>query len=101
LLTLEKDAVIVTGVDVLTLLVVTEKVCEVAPDGTTTEAGTPAAALELESATATPPLPAAAVNVTVPVPGWPLVMVPGLTETLLSAAGAGLIVRPKVAFTPE
>jgi hypothetical protein len=74
----------------------------VEPWGTVTLEGTVAAVvLELESDTTTPPLPAADVRVTVPVPVRPPVMVLGLTETLLRAAGAGLTVSPKVALTPE
>ena len=77
-------------------------VAEVKPAGTVTLAGTLAAvALELESVTTAPPVPAAAVRLTVPVPVWPLAMVLGLTETLLSAAGGGLIVTPNVMLTPE
>ena len=82
--------------------VVTVKVAEVAPCATVTLEGTLAAVvLELESDTTTPPVPAAVVRVTVPVPVWPLTIVPGLTETLLRAAGGGLTVIPNVAFTPE
>jgi hypothetical protein len=42
---------------------------------------------ELESDISAPPDPAAAVRLTVPVPDWPPMIVAGLTETLLSAAG--------------
>jgi hypothetical protein len=55
---------------------------------------------ELESDISAPPDPAAAVRLTVPVPDWPPMIVAGLTETLLSAAGGGLAVRPKVSLTP-
>jgi hypothetical protein len=66
---------------------VTVKVAEVEPCGTITLDGTVAAlVLELNSDTTAPPLPAADVRVTVPVPVWPLTMLLGLTETLLSAA---------------
>ena len=86
----------------LTVPAVTVNVAEVEPCGIVTVEGTLAAAVfELESETVTPPLPAAAVRLTVPVPDWPLTMVLGLTDTLLSAAGGGLIVTPNVAFTPE
>jgi hypothetical protein len=81
---------------------VTVKVADVEPCATVTLEGTLAAVvLELESATATPPVPAASVRLTVPVPDWPLTIVLGLTETLLSAAGGGVTVTPNVAFTPE
>jgi hypothetical protein len=98
----EKDAVRVAEVDVLTLPVLTENVAEVEPAGTVTEDGTLAAVvLELESDTETPPLPAAAVKLTVPVPDWPLTIVLGLTEILLSAGGTGLTVTPNVTLVPE
>ena len=78
------------------------KVADVEPWGTVTLEGTVAAVvLELESDTTTPPVPAADVRVTVPVPVKPPTIVLGLTETLLRAAGAGLTVSPKLAFTPE
>ena len=75
---------------------------ELEPAGTVTLEGTLAAALlELASDTATPPVPAAAVRVTVPVPELPLLIVLGLTKTLLNATGGGVTVRPNVAFTLE
>jgi hypothetical protein len=37
--------------------------------------------------------------VTVPVPDWPLTIVLGLTETLLSAAATGFTVIPAVLLT--
>ena len=81
---------------------VTVNVADVDPAGTVTLAGTLAAVvLELESVTTTPPVPAAEVRLTVPVPVWPLTIVLGLTETLLSAAAGGLMVTPNVLFTPE
>jgi hypothetical protein len=81
---------------------VTVNVTEVEPAGTVTLNGTVAAVvLELASDTATPPVPAAAVRVTVPVAVCPLTIVLGLTETLLRAAGGGVIVTPNVALTPE
>ena len=81
---------------------VTVNVAEVDPVGTVTLAGTLAAVvLELESVTTAPPVPAAAVRVTVPVPDWPLTIVLGLTEMLLSAAGGAVMVSPKVLLTLE
>ena len=99
-LTLAQEALKVTEVAAVTLLVVTENVAEVEPCGIITEAGTVALEFELESDTTAPPDPAAAVRLTVPVPDWPPTIVAGLTETLLSAAGGGLAVRPKVSLTP-
>jgi hypothetical protein len=90
----------VIEVAVVTLPVVTETVAEVEPCGIITEAGTVALEFELESDISAPPDPAAAVRLTVPVPDWPPTIVAGLTETLLSAAGGGLAVRPKVSLTP-
>jgi hypothetical protein len=92
----------VTGVEALTLPAFTVNVAELDPGGIDTLEGTLATAgLELESDTATPPAPAGAVRLTVPVPVSPLMMLPGLTATLLSAGGGGLTVIPKVAFTAE
>jgi hypothetical protein len=65
--TLPALAVIVTGVDAVTALVVTVKPALVAPWATETLAGTLAVAgLELDSVTGKPPTGAAAVSVTVP-----------------------------------
>ena len=101
-LTPEYEAVKVAPVEELTVPAVTVNVAEVEPAGTVTLEGTLAAvALELESDTATPPVPAASVRATVPVPVWPLTIVLGLTEMLLSAAAGGLMVTLKVAFTVE
>jgi hypothetical protein len=89
-------------VEVVTVPAVTVNVAVVAPDATVTLAGTLAAVeLELESETTAPLVPAAAVRVTVPVPVLPLMIVLGLTETLLSAAAGGLMVTPNVLLTPE
>jgi hypothetical protein len=92
----------VTEVAVLTLPEVTVKVTEVAPCGTVTVAGTPAAEVfELATDTTAPPDGAAAVSVTVPVPDCPLTMVLGETETALRAVATGSTVRLKVAVPPE
>ena len=89
-------------VEELTVPAVTVNVAEVEPAGTVTLDGTlTAVVLELESEMPTPPVPAAAVRVMVPVPDWPLTIVAGLTEMLLSAAAGGLMVTPKVVLTPE
>ena len=78
------------------------KVVEVAPCGTVTLDGTPAAVgLELASEITAPLVGAAEVSVTVPVPDEPLAMLLGLTETLLRAAAAGSTVSSKIAFAPE
>ncbi len=64
-------AVMVTGVDVTTGVVLTVKVPVVAPAATVTDTGT-VALVELEpSVTTSPPVGAAPVNVTVPVEGLP------------------------------
>jgi len=94
-------------------------VAEVAPCGTVTLAGTlatelelkcdtcaptegaAAPAFELESDTTAPPEGAAAVSLTMPVPDCPLIMVLGLTVTLLSATGGGLMVTLAVLLAPE
>ena len=81
---------------------VTVNVADVDPAGTVTLAGTLAAVmLELERVTTTPPVPAAEVRLTVPVPVWLLMIMLGLTETLLKAAAGGLMVIPNVLLTLE
>ena len=85
----------------MTVPAVTVKVAEVAPCGTVTLDGTPAALVfELDSDTTAPPDGAADVNVTVPVPVCPLTIVLGLTVMPLNAAGGGLTVRPNVSLIP-
>ena len=93
----------VIEVEVVTVPAVTVNVAEVEPAATVTLVGTVAAeVLELASDTVTPPVPAATVSVTVPVPVWPLAIELGLTETLLSAAGGGVIVKlAEVLLAPE
>ena len=75
-------AVMVTGVEFETLVVVTVKVVLVWPAGTDTLVGTLAAALFEPSVTVTPAEPAGADSVTVPVAELPPVTVEGLTVTL-------------------
>src|SRR5687768_14395520 len=88
--TLPALAVIVTGVDAVTELVVTVKPALVAPWATETLAGTLAVAgFELDSVTGNPPTGAAAVSVTVPWVALPPVTEAGLTDSADSAAGAG------------
>ena len=102
LLTPEYEAVRTTGVVIVTLPPITENVADVEPGWTMTVDGTPAAApLELESETTTPPEPAGAVRFMVTVADCVLAITVGLTAMLLKAVGAGLIVRPKVSFTPR
>ena len=71
-----------TEVELVTELVVTEKVADVAPAATVTLAGTCAAAvLLLVRVTLAPPVGAAPLNVTVPVEELPPVTVAGFTAT--------------------
>jgi hypothetical protein len=94
-------AVKVTGVEAVTVPVVAVKPTEVDPCKTVTLEGTcKAAVLELDSETVTPLAPAAEVKLTVPLPVKPLIIVPGVTEILLSAGAGGLTVTPKVVLTP-
>jgi hypothetical protein len=82
-------AVIVTGVDVVTVFVAIANVVLVAPCATDTLAGTVAAAvLLLDSETAKPPAGAADVRVSVPCEEVPPVTLVGFTDTAESAAGA-------------
>jgi hypothetical protein len=82
-------AVMVTGVDVVTAVVVIAKVTIVAPCVTDTLVGTVASAVLLDSVTEYPPAGAAAVKVTVPCADEPPLTLVGFTETADSAAGAG------------
>ena len=79
---LAEVAVMVTGVEFETLVVVTAKVVLAWPAGTDTLAGTLAAGLFEPSVTVTPAEPAGADSVTVPVAELPPVTVEGLTLTL-------------------
>jgi len=79
---LAEVAVMVTGVEFETLMVVTVKVVLVWPAGTETLAGTLAAGLFEPSVTMTPAEPAGAESVTVPVDEVPPVTVEGLTVKL-------------------
>ncbi len=82
-------------------LVFTAKLAEAAPCGTVTLAGTVTALVfELASDIAAPPIPAAEVNVTVPKADWPPVIVLGVIDMPLSAAGIGLTEIPNVWLTP-
>ena len=82
-------AVIVTAVDVATLLVVIAKFAVVAPCATATLAGTVAAPLLALIVTTNPPAGAAAVKVTGPCDGLPPTTDEGFTDTAESAAGTG------------
>ena len=98
-----KVAVIVTGVETITVVVPIAKFALTAPAVTVTLAGTLATgALLLDSPTMAPPLGAAAVNVTVPVDPAPPVTLVGLTvtEVRLGAAGTGVTVSTAERETP-
>ena len=84
----------VTGVDVVTALVLTVNVALLAPAATVTLAGTVAAAvLSLIRETAAPPVGAGPLRVTVPVEGDPPVTLIGLSaiaESVAEPCGATL-----------
>jgi hypothetical protein len=102
LVTLAYEAVKLTDVGVVTLLVVSENAADVEPGGTVMERGTLATAtFELESVMTAPPEPATEVRLMVPVPDVPPTIVLGLTEIVVRAAGGGSTVRSKVSLTPE
>lgn len=83
-------AVMVTGVDVLTVAVVTGNMALLAPCATVTLPGTVAAAvLLLASVIAKPPLGAGAVSVTVPCDALPPATVDGFAESADNAGGPG------------
>src|SRR5262249_13100675 len=94
-----KAGVIVTGMELVTVLVVMVKVALLLPAKTVTLAGTPATAvLLLESATLAPPASALPLSVTVPVDGFPPTTVAGLRLTPL--AWSGTTVRVADFWTP-
>jgi len=76
-----KLAVIVTGVELVTLDVVMPNEAVVAPAGTVTVAGTLAALPPLETVTAAPPAGAAPLSVTVPCDGLPPLTLDGLSAS--------------------
>jgi len=98
-LTAAREAVTVTGVDVLTGFARIAKVAEDAPAGTETVDGREALAFDVESATTRPPLGAASLSVTVPVADRPDTMVFGLMASPVSAGG--VTVTATVFETPE
>jgi hypothetical protein len=66
---------------------VAEKLAEVAPEATVTDAGTESAVVMLESVTAIPPEPAACESVTVHVETTPELRLVGLHESALTVVG--------------
>jgi len=96
------EAEIVAFVEKTTMLVLTGKIAVVAPAGTVTLEGTPAAELSLERRTCTPPPGAAALRVTVPVEDCaPPVTLDGLSaKELRVGRGGGKMVRTAVRVTP-
>src|SRR5258708_38357062 len=93
----------VTGVELVTALVLTVKVALLAPAATVTLAGTLAAALSLESTTCAPPVGAGPLNVAVPVEDCaPPVTVVGFSATEESARDpwAGKTVSEAVLVAP-
>jgi hypothetical protein len=94
--TLPALAVIVTGVDAVTPVVVIANVALADPCATVTFAGILAAPLLSANVTTNPPAGAAAVNVTVPCDGLPPATEAGLTETADSAAGVAVLCGVKL-----
>jgi hypothetical protein len=94
--------VIVTGVEAVTVLVVTVNVAVVAPVATVTLAGTVAAAELSDRVTTAPPVGAALVSVTVPVEEAPPVTLVGLIVTAdrLDDAATGVTVNVAVRVVP-
>jgi len=92
----------VTGVDVVTALVLTVNVALLAPAATVTLAGTVAVdVLLLVRVTAVPPVGAGPLSVTVPVEGDPPVTLAGLSAIAESVAEpAGATVSEAVLVTP-
>ena len=90
-----------TDVEAVTVPAVTTNVAAVAPAGTTTVAGTEAAALLLDRETLRPPAGAAPLMVTVPVEACPLVTVAGLRESELAAGAVTVRVADLVTPAPD
>jgi hypothetical protein len=95
------EADMVAGVAVVTALVVTVNVAELAPAATATLAGTAAADALLERETTAPPLGAAPLSVTVPVEDVPPLTLVGLSATEDSATAVpGFTVSEAVLVVP-
>jgi hypothetical protein len=92
----------VTGVDVVTALVLTVNVALLAPAATVTVAGTVAAdVLLLERETTAPPVGAGPLSVTVPVEGDPPVTLVGFSVSEARVGGAcGITVSEAVLVAP-
>ena len=88
-LTLPKLAVIVTGVELVTLVVVMAKVAVVALAATVTVPGTPAALALLDNATTAPPAGAGPLRVTVPCDDAPPVTLDGASARAESVTAPG------------
>jgi hypothetical protein len=94
--------VIVTGVELVTVVVLTVNVALVAPEAIVTLAGTVAAAAPLERLTTAPLLGAGPLRVTVAVEKEPPVTLLGLTviEERVGAVPAGVTVSVAVLLAP-
>jgi hypothetical protein len=94
--------VIVTGVELVTVVVLTVNVALVAPEAIVTLAGTVAADAPLERLTTAPLLGAGPLRVTVPVEKEPPVTLLGLTviEERVGAVPAGVTVSVAVLVAP-
>ena len=91
----------VTGVDVVTALVLTVNVALLAPAATVTVAGTVAVdVLLLERETTAPPVGAGPLSVTVPVEGDPPITLIGLSAIEESVAEPGVTVSEVVLVPP-
>jgi len=92
----------VTGVEAVTALVLTENVALVAPAATVTLDATVAEVLLLERFTMAPPAGAAPLRVTVPVEGDPPVTLLGLSviEVSVGLDEEGITVREAIMVTP-
>jgi hypothetical protein len=94
--------VIVTGVELVTVVVLTVNVALVAPEAIVTLAGTVAAAAPLERLTTAPLLGAGPLRVTVPVEEEPAVTLLGLSaiEERVGDVPAGVTVSDAVLVAP-
>lgn len=94
-------AVSTTEVEVVTVPAATGKLAETDPCGIVTAAGTLALdTFELENDILAPPAGAAVVSLTLPTADRPLMIVLGVTEIPLRAAGGGSMVKENVSLIP-
>src|SRR5207249_750554 len=92
------EALMVTAVEAVTVLVATENVADAALAGTVTLGGTVAAVLLLARKMVAPTAGAAALSMTVPVQAVPATTLAGLSATDVSMGASAAVVLPVASF---